>query len=372
MSILLALDMGGTSVKAAVIASDGATILGTTSTLLDRAAGDTTPERLIPLLVDCAWRLLRELKLPISEILGVGVCTCAAIRDRQSGVLAGAANLDGAWEGVPLKSRIEDALVSHSSESGREFTAQVCVVSDAEAPAFAEVWTGAAKGHSNSVHICIGTGIGVCFIVDGRVLRGNGGIIEAGHTIIYPNGRTCGCGSRGCLEAYCAAPGIVQSAVAKMAASAAAPPACLTVDDDQAPVAARPEEQTEATRGRNEKQKVVLAQPLSNPLGQFSENEPPTCQQIFEAAALVKTTGGDSNPAVAAGGCHQSPAPGSISKRSQAYTTTFCHLCNDTVNETAELLVCAFVHFAASCRLGCDCASKVVGVFFVHQPTLWL
>ena len=343
MSWLLALDMGGTSVKAAVIASDGATIAATTSSVLDRAAGDTTPERLIPLLVDCGWRVLRELELPISEVLGVGVCTCAAIRDRELGVLAGVANLDGAWEGVPLKSRIEEALRSRSSESGHEFTGQVRVVSDADAPAFAELWTGAAKGHLNSVHICIGTGIGVCFIVDGRVLRGNGGIIEAGHTIIHPNGRKCGCGSRGCLEAYCAAPGIVQSAVDKMAASA------FSIME-KVPAEARSQDQAEATC--ESEKRGLLAQPLSRLLGQFSGTEPPTCQQIFEAAALAETNAEVTNQAATAGSDehNETAALNSSTKCPQTYTPAFCNLCKDTVNETAELLVCTLRAWEMQCH----------------------
>jgi hypothetical protein len=61
---------------------------------------------------------------------------------------------------------------------------------------------GVAVGHPNSVHVCLGTGIGVCFLVDGQPVHGHSGIIEAGHVIAVPRGRQCGCGSRGCLEAY--------------------------------------------------------------------------------------------------------------------------------------------------------------------------
>jgi glucokinase len=67
--------------------------------------------------------------------------------------------------------------------------------------------------------LTLGTGIGSGFVIDGRVLHGAHDMAgEAGHMIVAPGGRLCGCGQRGCLEAYASAPATVKRAVEALAA----------------------------------------------------------------------------------------------------------------------------------------------------------
>jgi glucokinase len=68
---------------------------------------------------------------------------------------------------------------------------------------------GAAKGMKNFIIITLGTGLGSGIVVNGELVYGADGFAgELGHTNVKPNGRECGCGRKGCLEAYTSAPGI--------------------------------------------------------------------------------------------------------------------------------------------------------------------
>jgi glucokinase len=86
---------------------------------------------------------------------------------------------------------------------------------DANAAAAGEAWTGAGADEAvkTMVMITLGTGVGAGIIVDGRMLHGGWDMAgEIGHTIVEFNGRQCGCGSKGCLEAYCSATGVRERA----------------------------------------------------------------------------------------------------------------------------------------------------------------
>jgi len=85
----------------------------------------------------------------------------------------------------------------------------VKLTNDANAAALGELIYGGGKGMKNFVMITLGTGLGSGIIVDGDLVYGHDGFAgECGHTTIVPDGRVCGCGLRGHLEAYCSATGI--------------------------------------------------------------------------------------------------------------------------------------------------------------------
>ena len=90
----------------------------------------------------------------------------------------------------------------------------VILTNDANAAALGEMTYGAAKGMKNFIMITLGTGVGSGIVIDGKVLYGHDGFAgELGHTrIIRNNGRLCGCGRTGCLEAYCSAIGVAKTA----------------------------------------------------------------------------------------------------------------------------------------------------------------
>jgi glucokinase len=83
------------------------------------------------------------------------------------------------------------------------------LTNDANAAALGEMIYGGAKGMKNFLMITLGTGLGSGLIVDGDLVYGADGFAgEVGHTTLVPNGRLCGCGGYGHLEAYCSATGI--------------------------------------------------------------------------------------------------------------------------------------------------------------------
>ena len=79
----------------------------------------------------------------------------------------------------------------------------VAVGNDADVGLLGEWYAGAARGVDNVLGVWMGTGIGGSFILDGRPFNGSrGGAGEIGHIIVRPGGALCGCGRRGCIEAY--------------------------------------------------------------------------------------------------------------------------------------------------------------------------
>ncbi len=90
-----------------------------------------------------------------------------------------------------------------------------CVLTnDANAAAMGEMTYGVAKGMKHFIMITLGTGVGSGIVIDGKVVYGNDGFAgELGHVIMRrQNGRICGCGRRGCLEAYASAPSMALTA----------------------------------------------------------------------------------------------------------------------------------------------------------------
>ncbi|MBQ8422965.1 MAG: ROK family protein [Coprobacter sp.] len=107
------------------------------------------------------------------------------------------------WKGViPLAQMLQDKLGF-----------PVALTNDANAAAIGEMTYGAAKGMKHFIMITLGTGVGSGIVIDGKMVYGKDGFAgELGHVIVHENGRSCGCGRKGCLEAYCSATGIARTA----------------------------------------------------------------------------------------------------------------------------------------------------------------
>lgn len=96
----------------------------------------------------------------------------------------------------------------------------VAVGNNAHVRALGEQAYGSAHGMSDFIVVTLGPGLGSCTFSNGRPHLGAEGFAgEIGHVCVNPNGRQCGCGARGCLEAYCAEKGIVMTAQKLMANS---------------------------------------------------------------------------------------------------------------------------------------------------------
>jgi glucokinase len=117
-----------------------------------------------------------------------------------------------AWNDFPLRGRLAELT-----------GLPVHVDNDAKALALGEGWVGAADGARDYIAMVVSTGVGGGIVVDGRLLEGaSGNAGHIGHVIVVPDGRVCGCGARGCLEAEASGIGI--------AAATGGPPAAAGPD----------------------------------------------------------------------------------------------------------------------------------------------
>lgn len=137
------------------------------------------------------------------EIRGVGVG--APNSNYYTGQISYAPNLEWAADGV-----VEFSKLLSESLGG----VAVSLTNDANAAAMGEMAYGVARGMKDFIMITLGTGVGSGIVIDGKVVYGHDGNAgELGHVnVVRYNGRPCGCGKTGCLEAYCSAIGVARTA----------------------------------------------------------------------------------------------------------------------------------------------------------------
>ena len=140
------------------------------------------------------------------NLLGIGIGAPNANYAR--GTIEHAVNLT--WNGiVPIAEKFKEKL-----------GVEVKITNDANATAVGEKVFGAAKKSSDFVVLTLGTGLGGGIYVNGQLLYGHSGFAgEIGHILLVPGGRVCGCGQRGCAEAYVSATGICRTAFELLAES---------------------------------------------------------------------------------------------------------------------------------------------------------
>jgi len=183
--LCLAVDIGGTKLAAGLVDGRGR--------LLERRAVATPrgrdPEALFSVLralVDDVQRLALTEGHGRAVVCGVGCGGPMA----PEGVTVSPLNIP-AWRDFPLRDRM-----------GQATGLPVAVDNDGKALALGEGWVGAARGCRNFLAMVVSTGVGGGVVVDGRLLDGAAGNAgHVGHVIVEPEGRRCGCGARGCLEA---------------------------------------------------------------------------------------------------------------------------------------------------------------------------
>jgi len=191
------LDVGGTTMKAAVVDGDGnasPSVCLPTRPELGQEVGLTTMAAAIREAVAAAG-------LTLDDIAAVGVAT-PGLMDIKLGLIFDPPNLKP-WRNLEVPRAISAAL------GGKPVAFQ----NDANAAALGEFWVGAGREFTSMVLFTLGTGVGGGIVLGGKVLEGahsHGG--EIGHLRIElpDRGRLCGCGRRGCLEAYASATAVVQ------------------------------------------------------------------------------------------------------------------------------------------------------------------
>lgn len=186
MQAAIGLDLGGSKLAAGLVLRDGTVVVGRQQPTGSRAE----PTPVLAAMYRMAQELLEEAERRGLVVAGVGA-GCPGPLDYRQGVILYAPNLPG-WREVRVKEFLQQAL-----------GLPVYVENDGNAATLGEYYFGAGRGVHHLLYLGLGTGIGSGVIIDGRLLQsGVPGGVEAGHTLVVADGRPCGCGRRGCLEAY--------------------------------------------------------------------------------------------------------------------------------------------------------------------------
>jgi glucokinase len=199
------IDLGGTKILAGVVDAENR-ILG--------RAKRPTPSReggaaIVRAISDGLEEALGEAGVAAEDLAGIGVGSPGPL-DSGRGVILFSANL--AVKDFPIGPELE-------ARWGRP----VVVWNDVRVGGYGEFHLGAGRGHRNVLAAFVGTGIGGCLIIDGKVVEGaTGNAGEIGHIPVRKKGPVCGCGRRGCLETLASRTAIaarIRKAVRKGAAS---------------------------------------------------------------------------------------------------------------------------------------------------------
>lgn len=185
---VIGLDVGGTEIKAAVMAEDGTVV----HTECRPTGAERGPNAVIDAVLDCAADLARRYRPATAGVVIPGIL------DERTGTCLFAANLG--WRNVPVRNWLAE-----------ELGIPVAFGHDVRAGGMAEARLGAGRGMRHLLFVPIGTGVAAAILQDGRVLTGSRGAAgELGHVVVRPGGPPCPCGGRGCLEAVASASAIAR------------------------------------------------------------------------------------------------------------------------------------------------------------------
>lgn len=191
---VVGIDIGGTNTVFGIVDARGNVLAsGSIKTQKYAAIGDYVND-----LYNELTRLLEQENVA-DQIAGIGVGAPNA--NYFTGNIEAAANLP--WKGViPFAQMLRD-----------KFGIPVSITNDANAAAIGEMTYGAARGLKDFIMITLGTGVGSGIVINGQLVYGHDGNAgELGHVIVRRNnGRLCGCGRTGCLEAYASATGVART-----------------------------------------------------------------------------------------------------------------------------------------------------------------
>ncbi len=193
---VLGVDIGGTNTVFGIVDARGQVIASDSIKTKKHAEFDDYVEE----LHNAVERLLR-LNDAEDKIQGIGIGAPNA--NYYTGEIVNPPNLP--WGPIiPLAEKVSEAFGG----------IPVAVTNDANAAALGEMTYGAARGMKDFIMITLGTGVGSGIVINGQMVYGHDGNAgELGHLVMKRNnGRMCGCGRTGCLEAYCSATGVARTA----------------------------------------------------------------------------------------------------------------------------------------------------------------
>ncbi len=206
MSYYIAIDIGGTQMRAARFSKDSDKPEDV-KRILTQAKGEDPLDRLKD--------LVRSIWPPKGEVVSIVVAIPGPV-DPYAGIVMKAPNIPG-WVDIPLRQTMEDW-----------FSVPVALGNDANLAGLAEWRYGAGRGHHNLIYVTVSTGIGGGVICDDRLLLGLHGLAgELGHVTVMTEGPECSCGQRGHLEAFSSGPSIARWAEQEIRQGR---PSCLTLE----------------------------------------------------------------------------------------------------------------------------------------------
>ena len=193
------IDLGGTNIAVGVV-NDKYEIIGEGK----RKTNAPRPaEAICDDIAAATFDAIKNAGISIDDVECIGIGAPGSINPK-TGVIGFSNNLG--FNNVPMVELLENRI-------GKK----IYIDNDANAAALGEMIAGAGKGTENFVAITLGTGVGGCTIINGKMLLGSnfaGG--ELGHTVIVHNGAQCTCGRKGCFEAYASATGLIRLTKEKM------------------------------------------------------------------------------------------------------------------------------------------------------------
>ncbi|MCY1144072.1 ROK family protein [Actinoplanes sp. Pm04-4] len=217
MEYVIALDVGGTNIKAALIGRNGSVLCkARRPTALEHG-----PQAVVRMILDFAEELAADGRRRLGEgPAAIGLAVPGTV-DQVNGVAGYAVNLG--WRDVPFRALLGERLGAH--EGTVPFP--VALGHDLRSGGLAELRLGAARGVDRFLFVALGTGIAAAIGLEGRIEPGaSGSAGEIGHIIVRPGGLRCPCGQRGCLERYASASAVSRAWAAASGMSGATAADC--------------------------------------------------------------------------------------------------------------------------------------------------
>ena len=190
-SYVIGIDIGGTKISAAICDFSGEIIFDLKwDTCVQNGA-----EYVIQRVLEAIRTAQESSGVPANQLRGIGISSPGPLSVSE-GKIVFAPMLN--WKDVYIRDIIKNA-----------FNTPVFLENDTNSAAYGEKCLGAGKDYENVIYITVSTGVSCGIITNGKIIHGRHDFAgELGHICIVPDGRSCACGNKGCLEAYTAGPGI--------------------------------------------------------------------------------------------------------------------------------------------------------------------
>lgn len=191
----IGIDLGGTNIAAGIVNKEQA--------IIARASTPTKAGRdfdeIISDMGALILELLKDAAISLDEIKYIGI-GAPGILDNKTGTVTDNSNIH--WVNYPIRQKLQQYIDK-----------PVYLGNDANVAAWAEYRGGCGRGSQNFLMLTLGTGVGGGMVFNGKLYTGSHNIgAEIGHTTFKAGGELCGCGNRGCIEAYCSATALIRDA----------------------------------------------------------------------------------------------------------------------------------------------------------------